>query len=206
MSRSCTYKRYYAVKSSIFGAIKSHKKIVLLSLMICFFSIVVAVCMLSNYSESIEIANCIDKKFICFLCGEIGFCGFLFSKLFWLLLCFSIIIFSCFSKLFYLLSFSTLIVFCFTSIFDIGVVIICFSLSGVIFALITLIPLFLLQFMFLLYLLCECFEAHCCNCKNSNFFSNNAGKIVFLVVLSLCINILFLFLIKIISPIFIVIV
>lgn len=207
MARStCTYKRYFALKSSVFSTIKNHKRIVLFSILCCIFSVVVVAFILSNHSESIEIYNCIDKKFICFLCGEIGFWGYFFSKLFWLLICFSIIIFSCFSRLFYLLSFSCIVCYCFCAIFDLAVVIMCFSLSGIFFCILTLIPMFLIQFILLLFLLCDCYEAYYCNCKNAYFFSNNGGKIIVLILISLCVNVLFLILMKIFSPIFIIIV
>lgn len=142
----------FKIKNTLKEFISCYKKILYILFFVALLSILTACLFAIKNSTILIIDNLTNKTLIKFLEGDVSSWGFFFKLFFNGLIVFFIIIVLNIKPWCILFNILTLICFCFLNAFDITVIIIIFSFSGILNALLILIPFFIIQ-TFLLILL-----------------------------------------------------
>lgn len=205
MINSKVYRKYYLGRNFVGEVFSRHKKCLIVLSLISLFCIILAISMIIQSKSSIELSNCLDKNLITFLNGNLSATSLFFKHLFGYIFIFLAIICGCYFKPFIPISCFLVIAKLFSLVFNWGVFVITYSLKGLIFYLICFLCNVAILLL-LVFLICLSIENNACQCKGKNVLKDNFKIFIMLAILIIALLILECILLKIISPIVIIIV
>lgn len=201
MTHSKMYKKYYQNKSLIIETFSKHKKFLFVFGLCCVFCVILAISTLVQRQGQIDFSNLLDKDLYAFLNGEISSTIMFFKVSLKYIFAILLIITACYFKPAIVIGNIIILYNLFTLIFNMGIFIFAFSIKGFIFYLCPIVINIVILFLLLLLL---CFSIENCSKKCGINMDFKMYILMFLVITGLLIlnNII----IKIISPILIIII
>lgn len=203
MTNSKIYKKYYQNKSFVYDIFLKHKKFLFIFGLCCVFCIILAISTIVQKCEQLDFTNLLDKNLYAYLIGEISSASMLFKYILEYTFVMLLVVTACYFRPAIFLSMALMLYRLFKLCFNIGIFAISFSIKGFVFY---LIPMILNIAILLLLVLSLCSSMENSMCKKSSNCAINFK--IYILVLFMIMGILILnnIIIKIISPILIIII
>lgn len=206
MKKSTNYRKVNGFKSMLGDILFTHKKVLILVLICCLFGIIVGTATCVGGKECLELENCCDKNLIVFMQGNCSILRFFFCDVIAFAFSLLLIFFLCNIKILFPICFCLLIYKSFCLAFNFCLFVILFGLGGLLFSIIFFL-IFGLAMLFLLILALHiCYDKSRFSCNPKNYYSSCLQSLVVILIVYLVLTILKILLLKLISPIFIIII
>lgn len=206
MKKSRSIRKVNKFKSALCDILFSHKKVLVFVLICCLLGIIVGIATCCGSKECLEIENCLDKNLVVFVQGKCSIIRFFFCDVLAFVFSLCLIFFLCSFKLLFPLCFLIIAYRSFCLAFNFCLFVILFGLGGLLFAVIFFLIFGLVMLFLLILALHICYDKSRFCCNSQNYWSSCLQLLLVLVIVYAVMLVLKILLLKLISPIFIIII